>query len=193
MGKAIKIVIEPKNTSRKMCSQRKIIQDECEECLSEMNGIIHDIASKGMEELKEKISQDMRVFLKEAELKIKESLEHSKEEIKESLELTKKEVSESVASSKEKTDQLSSNSKWILSIVLGVTFCVGAGFGVLWGKVYNKAERSEVLTLKEAKALHDIRDAYYKGIFVLRPDAKIDSTNYNYLIKSIFGGTLRRE
>jgi glycerol-3-phosphate cytidylyltransferase-like family protein len=54
-----------------------------------------------------------------------------------------------------------------------------------------KADIDKVLTKKEAQAIHEIRDAYYKDIFVHNPDHKIDSTNYNYLIKSIFGGTLR--
>ena len=171
MGNAAKIEVEPKNTSLKMCSQRKIIADKCEECFSEIQEKVHESANQMMAEIKEKVFEELSEFFKSADEKIDANLK----------------------SSKEKTDQLSANSKWILSIVLGVTFCVGAGFGVLWGKVYDKADKDEVLTINEAKALHEIRDAYYKSIFVYNPQAKVDSTNYNFLIKSIFGGTLRGE
>jgi hypothetical protein len=176
MVKDKKIVIVPKNTCINMCSQKKVIEEKCGECFEEIQRsadlILKSIHDK-FEKQHARISDEWAMFLQDSELKLIAS----------------------ITNSKEKTDQLSSNSKWVLSIVLGVTFCIGLGFGMLWDSVAEmksmKADIDKVLTKKEAQAIHEIRDAYYKDIFVHNPDHKIDSTNYNYLIKSIFGGTLR--
>lgn len=95
---------------------------------------------------------------------------------------------DNISSAKEKVDVMSTSAKWILSIVLSITFFIGAGFGMIWQDVVrlqeDKADKTEVITLKEAQALYDI--------LVQNPGLISDSTklssNYHFLVKSILSG-----
>lgn len=58
-------------------------------------------------------------------------------------------------------------------------------------EIRDMATKSETMTKKEVRALTDLRDAYYNEHFVHKDPSEVDSTNYNLLVKGIFGGVLR--
>ena len=175
MKKLVKIEIDLKDT-RKMCSEKKRLSEECNTCLSEIQQSVSDFLV-GIEEKdtkqRAKMSDEWIMFLTDA----------------------KDTLSNTVKESKDKTDTVNTNSRWVLSIVLGITFFIGAAFGVLWGKVsdmkYSKADRSEVLLKGEAKFIHELDQAYNDATFIRADGAPIDSTTYNLHIKAAYSGALR--
>jgi len=171
MKRCVNIVIDLKDT-RKMCSDKKKLSDECNTCLSEIQDSVSNFL-RGIEEKDNKqrarMSDEWAMFLTTADEKLDSNILRSKDE----------------------TDRLNSNSKWILGVVLSITFALGTAFGILWGKVEAKSDRSEVMTKQEIKMLHDLTRAYNADQFVQNPQAKTDTTNYNWLVKTIFSGTMR--
>jgi len=167
----MKIVIDLKDT-RKMCSDKKKLSDECTICLSEIQQSVSSFLS-GIEEKDNKqrarMADEWAMFLSGAEEKLDKS----------------------VSDSKNSSDQVNSNSKWILTIVLGVTFALGAVVGFTWERMGTKADRVEVLTKEESKMIFDLTRAYNSDQFIQNPNAKTDSTNYTWLVNKIFSGTMR--
>jgi len=182
MKKVVKIVIDPKDT-RKMCSDKKKFTDGCITCFSEVqesvNTFLAGIEAKDnkQRELTEekdarqraRMSDEWAMFLKDAKETLSDVVKH-----------TEKEASER-----------NTNSKWILTIVLGVTFCLGAAVGIIYKEVAQKADRKEVVTLEEMKMMHELTQAYNSDQFLRNPYAKVDTTNFNWLVKKIFSGTMR--
>ena len=61
-------------------------------------------------------------------------------------------------------------------------------------KINEKADKVELkkyLPTKDAIDINRVRDAYYRDIFVLNPNAKQDSSNYNLIIRTLFGANSR--
>jgi hypothetical protein len=81
--------------------------------------------------------------------------------------------------------------KWFCAIVGGVAVIASGIVGYTWITVQQKADLKDVLTLKEAKAIRELGDAYYMSIFVRKDNALVDSTTYYWHMKSVFGGALR--
>jgi len=106
-----------------------------------------------------------------------------------------KQLTANIEASTQKIDKESSernsNSRWVLGIVLGVTFSLGAVVGFTWNEVSNKANRSEVFTINEIKMLRELGDQYNKSIFVMKDTIKNDTTAYYYARKNIYGSEYR--
>lgn len=166
-----RIVIDLKDT-RKMCSDKKKLSEECTTCLSEIQQSVSSFLAVIEEKDKKqraKMADEWTMFLTSAEEKLDTSITHSEKE----------------------TNQLNSNSKWILTIILGITFCLGAAVGIIYKEVTQKADREEVMTKQELQMLHDLTRAYNADQFIQNPEAKADSTNYTWLVSKIFSGTMR--
>lgn len=88
-------------------------------------------------------------------------------------------------------DKMEKRHNYLIGITLFLLGIFGTVTGVTWINVQNKANASEVLTLKEAKVLRELGDAYYRTIFVQKENPPVDTTNYNWVMKGIFQGTLR--
>lgn len=61
-------------------------------------------------------------------------------------------------------------------------------------EIANKADKIELkkyLPTSDAISINQVRDAYYRDIFILNPRATADSTNYNLVLKTIFGANSR--
>jgi len=186
MKKWVKIDIDLKDT-RKMCSDKKKLAEECVTCFSDIQQSVSDFLStieekdtkqRQLTEEKDnkqraKMSDEWVLFLTDAKETLSNVVKHTETE----------------------ASERNTNSRWVLSIVLGVTFCLGVAFGVLWGKVsdmkYLKADRSEVLLKGEAKFIHDLDKAYNDATFIRADGAPIDSTTYNLHIKAAYSGALR--
>lgn len=171
MKSGIKIVIDTKDT-RKMCSDKKRLSEGCITCFSEIqesvNSFLANIEERDTKQ-RAKMADEWTIFLANAEDKLGGSILRSEKE----------------------TDKINSNSKWILGIVLGVTFCLGAAVGVIYKEVAQKADKKEVITVQEYKFLHDLTRAYNANQFVQNPNAKVDSSNYELIVNAVLGGAMR--
>jgi len=170
MKKKFTIVIDPKCPL--IMDEKKHKTLDCANCLEDIQKSVNTVVAKIDEDFNKqraKMSEEWVIFLATAEDKLNKSILHSEKE----------------------TDQVNTNSKWILGIVLGITFFLGAAVGVIYTKVSEKADRTEVVTMKEFVFLHELTKSYNADHFLQNPNAKVDSTNYNLLVKAIFGGTLR--
>ena len=88
-------------------------------------------------------------------------------------------------------DKMEKRHNYLMLISLFLFGVFGTVIGITWLNVQNKANASEVLTLKEAKVLRELGDAYYRTIFVQKENPPVDTTNYNWVMKGIFKGNLR--
>lgn len=121
-----------------------------------------------------KMQDDWTIFMLEASSKLLQNIEYSNNKL-----------------DKESSER-NSNSRWVLGIVLGVTFMLGAVVGFTWNEVRNKANRTEVFTMNEMKMLRELGDKYNKAVYVQKqyiiPN---DTTAYWYARKNIYGSELR--
>lgn len=171
MKNAKKIVIDLKDT-RKMCSDKKRLSEECTTCFSEIQQSVSDFLSaiEGKDaKQRARMSDEWAMFLTDAKETLDSSVQHSEKE----------------------ASERNANSRWILTIVLGITFALGAVVGITWDRMNKKAERSEVITINEYKFLHDLTRAYNANQFLQNPEAKVDSSNYNLIVKAVLGGAMR--
>lgn len=88
-------------------------------------------------------------------------------------------------------DKMEKRHNYLMLISLFLFGIFGTIIGVTWINTQGKANANEVLTLKEAKVLRELGDAYYRTIFIQKENPPIDTTNYNWVMKGIFGGSLR--
>lgn len=88
-------------------------------------------------------------------------------------------------------DKIEKRHNYLTVISLFLFGIFGTVIGVTWLNNQQKANASEVLTLKEAKVLRELGDAYYRTIFVQKQNPPVDTTNYNWVMKGIFSGSLR--
>lgn len=171
MKKFIKIVVEPKNTKR-MCSDKRKLADDCNTCLSDIQNSVDSILNKIEEDFRlqrTKMSDEWVIFLQDSQEKLDKSIVHSEKE----------------------TNQMNSNSRWILTIILGITFALGTVVGFMWERIGKKADRTEIMTIKEINMLYKLTKAYNADQFLQNPNAKVDSTNYELLVNAVLGGTMR--
>jgi len=157
-----------------MCSDKKRLSEECTTCLSEIQDSVSSflaVIEEKDNKQRAKMSDEWIMFLTNAEDKLSTSITHSEKE----------------------TDKLNTNSRWILGIILGITFSLGAVVGFLYERIGKKAERSEVITINEYKFLHDLERAYNANQFTQNPNAKVDSSNYNLIVNAVLGGAMRGE
>lgn len=171
MKSIIKIVIDTKDT-RKMCSDKKKLSEGCATCFSEIQELVSnflaDIEDKDAKQ-RARMGDEWAMFLNSSEGKLDASIKHSEKE----------------------ASERNTNSRWVLTIVLGITFALGAVVGITWDRMNKKAERSEVITINEYKFLHDLTKAYNANQFIQNPDAKVDSTNYELIVNAVLGGAMR--
>lgn len=171
MKSAIKIVIDTKDTP-KMCSEKKKLSEGCVTCFSDIQKSVSDflavIEEKDTKQ-RARMGDEWAMFLSSAEGKLDASIKHSEKE----------------------ASERNTNSRWVLTIVLGITFALGAVVGITWDRMNKKAERSEVITISEYKFLHDLTRAYNAKQFVQNPNAKPDSTNYDLIVEAVLGGAMR--
>ena len=167
----------------------KELKSECLTCISE----ITDRAEQMFNELQGNMKQDFKNLQESMKSDFKTTLAHFRDEVSQSLadintskELLKKEI-------KEENKGSQSLIKWMLSITLAITLVGLTGVAYNAGQIAGKADAKEIqlelkkyMTTESAMKIHSIRDAYYKDIFVHNPKAKVDSTNYNWLIKVLF-------
>lgn len=66
-----------------------------------------------------------------------------------------------------------------------------AQFDVRLSEKADKVELKKYLPTQDAIDINRVRDAYYRELFVLNPTAKVDSTNYNLVLKTLFGANAR--
>jgi hypothetical protein len=102
---------------------------------------------------------------------------------------------------KEAISDMTSTIRWFLGVILLIVGGYGAVIGYNFFEGQKKADKTELelvdkkfekyMTLQAAKDIHSVRDAYYRDIFLTNPNATIDSTNYNWIIKTLFGGVTR--
>lgn len=171
MKKFIEIVVEPKNTKR-MCSDKRKLADDCNICLTEIQSSVDVILNKIEQDFRvqrAKMSDEWVIFLQDSQEKLDKSIVHSERE----------------------SDQMNSNSRWILGIILGITFSLGAVVGFMWERIGKKADRDEVMTINEIQFLHNLTKAYNAAQFMQNPNAKVDSTNYELIVNAVLGGTMR--
>lgn len=88
-------------------------------------------------------------------------------------------------------DKMEKRHNYLMLINLFLFGIFGTIIGVTWVNNTSKANISDVLTIKEAKVLRELGDAYYRTIFVQKENPPMDTTNYNWVMKGIFNGSLR--
>jgi len=66
-----------------------------------------------------------------------------------------------------------------------------AQFDVRLSEKADKTELKKYLPTQDAIDINRVRDAYYRDIFVLNPNSTTDSTNYNLVLKTLFGANAR--
>lgn len=66
-----------------------------------------------------------------------------------------------------------------------------AQFDVRLSEKADKVELKKYLPTQDAIDINRVRDAYYRDIFVLNPNSTTDSTNYNIVLKTLFGANAR--
>lgn len=66
-----------------------------------------------------------------------------------------------------------------------------AQFDVRLSEKADKVELKKYLPTQDAIDINRVRDAYYRDIFVLNPNSTTDSTNYNLVLKTLFGANAR--
>jgi len=171
-----------------MCPREKVV-DECRECL---DGIQQD-AAVIMKELKE----DIKNNFKETQSAMKTEWAIFLEDCRISNNSEKKELEQKV----EKDSKSSLGIiKFVMSLCLALCLaCVGAisyNSGKLSTLESDKADKTELpkyLSIRSAKELNDIREAYYKQLFMLNKEIQIDSTNYNWIISHYLNEPSRGE
>ena len=88
-------------------------------------------------------------------------------------------------------DKMEKRHNYLMTISLFLFGIFGTIIGITWLNMQSKANASEVLTIKEAKIIRELGDAYYRTIFVQKINPPVDTTNYNWIMSGIFSGTLR--
>jgi len=86
--------------------------------------------------------------------------------------------------------------KWVLGIVLLVAVALSAVVLYDNREIQNKAEKIELLkylTIQNAREINDIREAYYKKLFIQNKNNPIDSTNYYWIISHYLSDPTRGE
>lgn len=66
-----------------------------------------------------------------------------------------------------------------------------AQFDVKLNEKADKIDLKKYLPTQDAIDINRVRDAYYRDIFVLNPNCKADSANYNLVLRTIFGANSR--
>jgi len=154
----------------------KEIKDECKTCMDDIKESTEKILAEITHNFKvqsAKMQDDWTIFMLDANNQLKLNIETSTQKI-----------------DKESSER-NSNSRWVLGIVLGVTFSLGAVVGFTWNEVSSKANRDEVFTMNEIKMLRELGDQYNKAVFVMKDTIKNDTTAYWYARKNIYGNELR--
>lgn len=152
------------------------IKKECKNCMDDIKESTEKVLSEITHNFKvqsAKMQDDWIMFMVDANKQLTANIEASTQKI-----------------DKESSER-NSNSRWVLGIVLGVTFMLGAVVGFTWNEVSNKADRSEVFTMNEIKMLRELGDQYNKSIFIMKDTIKNDTTAYWYARKNIYGSSFR--
>lgn len=182
MKKWVKLAIDPKKLHKMSGESKRVIQD-CAMCLEDIQKTVDVVLSNIESEFREqrnKMTDEWNTFLAVSDEKLSNSIVMSDQKL-----------NQSIAHSEKETDQLNTNSRWILAIVLGVTFCLGAVVGYTWNQMGTKADKDKVMTINEYKFLHDLTRAYNANQFIQNPDAKVDSTNYELIVNAVLAGKMR--
>lgn len=182
MKKWVKIEIDPKKLHKMSGDSKKAIQD-CAICLEDIQKAVDNVLVNIESEFRDqrnKMADEWNTFLAVSDEKLSNSIIMSDQKL-----------NSSISHSEKETDKLNTNSRWILGIILGITFALGAVVGFTWERMSKKAERAEVITINEYKFLHDLTRAYNANQFLQNPNAKIDSSNYNLIVNAVLGGAMR--
>lgn len=152
------------------------INKDCQTCMDDIKKSTERVLSEITHNFKvqsAKMQDDWIMFMTDANKQLIANIEASTQKID------------------KESNERNSNSRWVLGIVLGVTFSLGAVVGFTWNEVSSKADRSEVFTMNEIKMLRELGDQYNKAIFVMKDTIKSDTTAYWYARKNIYGNELR--
>ena len=81
----------------------------------------------------------------------------------------------------------------IFGVALLYMFSTQSSYTSSLEKKAEKTDFEKCLTIKAAREVNDIRDAYYRQLFVVTPKDKqtVDSTNYYWIIKHYLGESVR--
>ncbi len=162
-----------------MCPTKKL-SDECLICIEDIqkeSSLIMQELKKEFQETQKSMRDEWTVFINEC------SISNEKEKLQ----------------LEDHVDKRDKSSLGLVKFVMGICLvlvisCVGAvsyNAGMISDLQNEKADRAEVLLLNEAESIQKLGDAYYDSKYVWKEQQKIDSANYNWLMKSIFKGTLR--
>ena len=83
--------------------------------------------------------------------------------------------------------------KWFLMFFGAVALICSTVVGITWVNVQNKANKNDVLTLKDAKIVIDLGDKYRDQRYVLRSGETIDKYNYQWMLETVFARASRGE
>lgn len=151
----------------------------------------------------EDIKLSTEKILDEILIKSQVHIDRMSEEWKNFLTKAENTLIEDIKSNQKKVDGISSNAKWILTIVMAFTFSIGLAFGILWKDVAHLSSKIEdldakkiniddAMSLKQSAKLRQAGDLYYDSRYVHSPSQAIDSVRYNMLLDEILGEYFKR-
>lgn len=143
-----------------MCSEAKKVLQCALNCEEATQKVVDDLTHKNT------------LFIHELDKRTDEHFKNAEEKLDKHLERQEK------ARTREMTFNI-----FMFGIILGIV-------GYVAIESQKKANSADVLTVKEAKVIYELGDAYNKTLFIQKQNPQ-DTTNYKWVMKGIFSGSLR--